>query len=147
MQDGDESTQRPAIAWLFHLDTDSGSAPFRGQGTRPSIRGVAEWELPNDIGLGVMPGLFYETNADGKRYIGGILAAVASKRLSESLRGFVEISASQLASRRNGGDAVTFDTGLAFLVSNDLQIDVAIARGLTKTTPDFAWTLGVSVRY
>ena len=31
-QDGDPGTARPGTAWLLHLDIDSGSAPFRGQG-------------------------------------------------------------------------------------------------------------------
>lgn len=147
MQDGDEATGRPGIAWLVHIDVDSGSAPFRGQGLRPSVRMVAEWELPNDIAVGVMPGLFADRNTDGKRFVGGILAAVASKSLTERLRGFAEVAASQLASTRNGGNVVTFDAGLAYLLTKDMQLDVAVARGLTKSTPDFAWTVGWSARF
>src|SRR4051794_5657264 len=57
-QDGDEASHRPSIAWLVHADIDSGSGAFRGQGVRPSLRMVAEWELPHDWSLGVMPGVF-----------------------------------------------------------------------------------------
>lgn len=147
MQDGDEAKGRPGIAWLVHFDVNSGSAPFRGQGVRPSVRMVAEWELPNDIGVGVMPGLIVDRNAEGKRFVGGILAAVASKSLTERLRGFAEVAATQLASTRNGGNVVTFDAGLAYLLTKDMQVDLAVARGLTKFTPDFAWTVGWSARF
>ncbi len=147
MQDGDEATARPGIAWLVHVDVDSGSAPFRGQGRRPSVRVVAEWDLPNDVSVGVMPGLFADRNVDGKRFVGGIVAAVASKSLTDRLRGFAELAASQLASRRNGGNVVTFDAGLAYLLTNDMQLDVAVARGLSKAAPDFAWTVGWSARF
>jgi len=32
MQDGDEATGKPGIAWLLHADADSGSRAFRGKG-------------------------------------------------------------------------------------------------------------------
>jgi hypothetical protein len=147
MQDGDESKGLPGIAWLVHVDWDSGSAPFRGQGLRPSVRMVAEWDLPHDVSVGVMPGLFADRNAEGRRFVGGILAAVASKSLTDRLRGFVELAATRLTSSRNGGNFLTFDSGLAYLLTKDMQIDVAVARGLTKTTPDFAWTIGWSARF
>ena len=147
MQDGDEAHGRPGIAWLMHVDVDSGSAAFRGQGLRPSLRVAAEWDLPGDVGLGVMPGMFLDRNAAGERYIGAIFASVVSKSLTERLRGFVEVAASQLASAHNGGNMVTFDTGLAYLIGNDMQVDVAMARGLSKAAPDFAWTVGWSVRF
>lgn len=147
MQDGDDATSRAGIGWLFHVDVDSGSAPFRGQGLRPSVRMVAEWELPHDFGVGVMPGLFVDRNADGRRFVGGILAAVVSRSLTERLRAFAEVSATQLASTRNGGHVVAFDAGLAYLLTRDMQLDVAVARGLTRSTPDFAWTVGWSARF
>jgi hypothetical protein len=146
-RNGDEDTGQPGMAWLFHVDTDSGSSAFRGQGLRPSVRFVAEWELPGGWSAGVMPGIYSDRNADGKRFTGALLAGVLGKSLTERLRGFVELSAQQIASERNGGKVVTFDTGLAYLVSNDLQLDVAISRGVNKNAPDFSWTLGVSARY
>ena len=147
MQDGDEARGRPGIAWLMHVDVDSGSAAFRGQGLRPSLRVAAEWDLPGDVGLGVMPGVFLDRNAAGERYVGAIFASVLSKSLTERLRGFVEVAASQLASARNGGNMLTFDTGLAYLIGTDMQVDVAMARGLSKAAPDFAWTVGWSMRF
>lgn len=146
-QDGDLAQGRPAIAWLVHVDVDSGSAPFRGQGLRPSVRMVAEWELPKDFGLGLMPGFIIDRNPDGRRFVAGILAAVVSKPLTERLRGFLEIAASQLTSAANGGKVVTFDAGLAYLLTRDMQIDLALARGLNRATPELAWTVGWSARF
>lgn len=146
-QDGDEAQGRPAIAWLVHVDVDSGSVPFRGQGLRPSVRMVAEWELPKDFGFGLMPGFIIDRKPDGRRFVAGILAAVVSKPLTERLRGFVEIAASRWASAANGGKVLTFDTGLAYLLTRDMQIDLALARGLNSATPELAWTVGWSARF
>ncbi|TXI96279.1 MAG: transporter [Burkholderiaceae bacterium] len=75
MQDGDDASGRPAIAWLVHADMASGSKEFRGQGTRPSVRAVFEWDLADDASFGIMPGIMLNRNDAGKRYNMGILAA------------------------------------------------------------------------
>jgi hypothetical protein len=147
VQEGDEATGKPGIAWLLHVDADSGSKEFRGRGWRPSLRMVAEWELPKGFSVGVMPGLYNERNDQGQGYTGGIFAVVLGKSLTEKLRGFVEFSSQALTSPKNGGNVVTADAGLAYLITNSVQVDTAVSRGLSQTTPDFGWTVGLSVRF
>lgn len=147
VRDGDEASGTPGIAWLAHLDLDSGSRPFRGQGVRPSLRAVAEWDLPNDFSVGVMPGVVVDRRADGKRYAAGILAVTLGKAWTPSWRTFVEVAGQQLASRRNGGSVVTFDTGVTYLVNDAMQLDFAVSRGLNSTSPDWQWGAGVSFRF
>lgn len=147
MQDGDEAQGRPGIGWLLHVDTDTGSPAFRGDGLRPSLRMVAEWEWPAGYSLGVMPGVYVDSNEAGSRYVGGIAAVVLGKSLTDKLRGFVELSGQQLTTRRNGGNVVTADMGLAYLLTNSLQIDTAASWGLSKASPDFSWTVGLSARF
>ncbi|MBC7954944.1 MAG: transporter [Cytophagales bacterium] len=147
MQDGDEATSKPGVAWLLHLDVDSGSQAFRGQGLRPSLRGVAEWDLPKGFSVGVMPGVLIDKNEDGKRFAAGLFAVTLGKDLVPAWRGFVEVSGQQLASTKNGGNVVTFDTGVTHLVNDSLQLDFAVSRGLTSRSPDFQWGVGVSIRF
>lgn len=144
---GDAQAGTPGLGWLLHVDTDSGSGAFRGQGMRPSLRMVAEWELPGGWAVGVMPGLYRDRNEDGRRFIGGIFAAVAGKSLTDRLRGFVEIAGQQLASARNGASLITLNSGLAYLLQDDLQLDAALSRGLNKNAPDLAMTVGLSARF
>lgn len=147
VRDGDEASGTPGIAWLAHLDMDSGSRAFRGQGIRPSLRAVAEWDLPHDFSIGVMPGVVADRRADGKRYAAGILAVTLGKAWTPAWRTFVEIAGQQLASRRNGGSVVTFDTGVTYLVNDAMQLDFAVSRGLNSTSPDWQWGMGVSFRF
>ena len=146
-QDGDEATGKPSTAWLFHADIDSGAAAFRGQGVRPSVRFVAEWELADDWSVGVMPGLMLDKNAEGKRFTSGILAVTVAKGWTDRLHSFVELAAQQITAAKNGGSVLTFDIGAAYAITNNLQVDVALSRGLNKYTPDLAWTVGLSVRF
>lgn len=147
MQDGDDATGKPGMAWLLHVDIDSGSAAYRGQGLRPSLRAVAEWELPHGFSVGVMPGLAMDRNDDGKRFVAGIAAVTVGKEWSPTWKTFVELSGQQLASKENGGSVVTFDAGVTHLVTDSLQIDFSIARGLTAESPDFQWGVGISIRF
>jgi len=146
-RDGNEEAGTPGLAWLLHLDVDSGSAAFRGQGLRPSLRMVAEWELPGGWSAGVMPGLYRDRDEQGRHFVGAVLAGVIGRSLTERLRGFVEVSGQQLASSRHGGSVVTLDTGLAWQLDRDLQLDFAVFHGVNKNAPDLAWTVGLSARF
>lgn len=145
--DGDEATGRPAMAWLLHADLETGSRAFRGDGVRPSLRAVAEWELPNNWSIGVMPGLFVDKNEDGDRYVGGIAAVTVGKSWTDRFKTFFELAGQQLASRKNGGNIATWDTGATYLLTNDVQVDVSFSWAATKDTPDFAWGVGLAVRF
>lgn len=146
-RDGDEAAGTPGIGWLLHADLDSGSPAFRGQGVRPSLRMVAEWEFAGGWTLGVMPGLYRDRDENGQRFYGGILAAVVGKSFTDTVRGFVELSGQQLAAAKHGGKVVTLDVGAAWLLTRDLQLDAAVARGVNAAAPDWSWTLGLSTRF
>lgn len=147
VQEGDEARGTPGMAWLAHVDLDTGSAAFRGQGLRPSLRFVAEWDLPDDMSIGVMPGFVADKAEDGSRFTAGIFAVTFGKGWSPAWHTFVEIAAQQLASRAHGGNVVSFDFGATWLVNDALQLDLSGSRGLTRDTPDLQWGVGVSYRF
>ena len=144
VQDGEGN--RPSMAWLFHADLASGSPAFRGSKVRPSVRAVFEWELPNDMGLGIMPGLVHDSDNTG-RFTTGILAATVSKGWTDKLRSFVELAAQELRSGSRGGNTVTFDAGVTYLVNDNLQLDLVTNQGMTKDYRGTTWGLGISRRY
>lgn len=147
MQDGDDDDFVPSVAWLLHTDFATGAKAFRGQSARPSLRMVAEWELPHGWSVGAMPGVFNEKSESGGRYSAGLLALVLGKEFNPQWRGFVEFSADQLASARFGGNVTSWDAGVAYMVSNDVQLDFSISRGISQSAVDAGWGVGLSVRY
>lgn len=142
----DEQGRTPSLGVLLHADLPSGSRGFHGQGVRPSLRVAAEWELPGDMSLGLMPGIGVEHDDAGARYSYGIFGAVLGKSFSERTRGFVEIAAPQIAHAADGGTNATFDIGGAYLLSPSCQVDTMLSRGLNSRTPDWRWTLGLSFK-
>ncbi|MEK6245379.1 MAG: transporter [Pseudomonadota bacterium] len=148
MQDGDDKTGKPGIGWLIHADLDSGSQQFRGQGVRPSVRVAFEWDLPNDMSLGVMPGVIRDKDqATGERFTAGILAAVLGKELNDKARVFAEVAAAQIARQKYGGSIATFNLGAAYLLTRYTQVDVAARFGMNSNSPDFGATVGLSVKF
>jgi Putative MetA-pathway of phenol degradation len=137
----------PSIGFLLHADLETGSDEFKGDGVRPSLRMVAEWELPSDFSFGVMPGVIYDNDEEGERFTAGILGAVLGYAFSDTTRVFGEVAAQQIASNSHGGDIVTFDIGTVHLLSDDSQIDAAASFGLTDETPEWSVTIGYSVRF
>lgn len=142
----DAAGAAPAVALLLHADLSSGSAAFRAPGTRPSARLVAEWELPQGMSFGLMPGIGYEQH-DGGRKAFGMLGATIGKSFTERLRGFAEISSPRIIRSAYGGTEAIATTGLAYLLRRNLQIDTALSRGLNSRSPDLSLTVGVSVKF
>lgn len=147
VKDGSEEQGTPGMAWLLHVDADTGSSAFRGQGLRPSLRFVAEWDLPHETSLGVMPGIAMDRNADGRRHAVGIFAVSASTAWTPARATYLEVAAQRIASKANGGSVITFDAGATYLVNDALKLDLSMARGLTRESPDFAWGIGASIRF
>jgi len=142
----DEAPGLPSVGILLHADVASGSAAFRGQGVRPSLRMAAEWALPGELALGLMPGIGQERDAAGARYGYGIFGAVLGKGITPAVRAFVEVAMPQIARSRHGGTQATFDTGAGWLLSDKCQLDAMLAFGLNRRTPDVALTIGFSYK-
>jgi hypothetical protein len=145
-QPQDQQAGAPSLGVLLHAALPSGSHELRGHGLRPSLRLVAEWELPHDLSFGVMPGLGSDSDDSGARYGYGILAANLGKAFNERLHGFVELAAPQIARASHGGTQASFDTGLTYLLNKNCQLDVQLNHGLNRRTPDLSVAFGLSVR-
>jgi len=137
-----ESGNATAMAALVHADLPTGSDDFRGSGTRPSLRVVAEWAL-GDWGIGIMPGILYDRDGD-ERFVAGIFGAVVGKGLTDSVRAFVEIAFEQIAEDQRGGNVGYVDFGGTFLLNPRWQLDAAAAVGVTDQAIDYGFTVGLS---
>lgn len=142
----DQADAMPSLGLLAHVDLDSGSAGFRGNGKRPSLRVSAEWDLPDEFALGVMPGLIRDQADDGRHFTAGIFGIVLGKEWTPRWRSFIEVAAPQIARARDGGNIVTFDVGAAYLLTERCQLDTAVSRGLNRNTADWSWTVGLSFK-
>lgn len=136
----------PSLGLILQAEFDSGSRAFRGNGVQPSLSMAADWELPGDLSLGVMPGVTRVRNDDGSHAVNGLLGIVLERSWNERFGTFAEFAAPRIARARSGGSQAQVDVGATWLLTRDCQAAVMYSRGLNGRTPDHALVLGVSLR-
>jgi hypothetical protein len=147
VQDRDEKTGRPAVAWIAHVELPGGSAKLRGLGLRPSLRAVIGWDLPGGASIGLMPGVQLDTREDGQRFVSGIFGAVAGKWFTPRLRGFVELQAARIAHARDGGALLYQNAGAAWLLGEDWQIGARAGWAANRNTPSRYLLIALAGRF
>jgi hypothetical protein len=145
--DRDAAAGKPAVSWIVHVDAPTGARRLRGSGLRPSLRSVLTWDLPNDLALGVMPGVKYDSADDGHRFTSAIFGVVLNKRLSDQWRVFVESSVPQIAHQRDGGVVASWDLGAAYLVSSETQLGMRAGVAANRNTPSNYLLLELAQRF
>jgi len=144
---GSAESGTPSVGWVFEAELPSGSRPFRGQGVRPAVIGAFQFELPNDLDFGVNVGLKYDNHEVEGRFLSGLLGAGFSKGLTERVKLLAEVVAQQVAHKRHGGNIVIADVAMTYLLTNSIQVDALVGRGLTSDSPKYVFTTGISARF
>lgn len=145
---GGDAGWLPGVAWLADVETTMGSPAFRDRNVRPSLRATAQWTLPREMTLGVMPGVYRDRGADGRHYAAGVLAVTLGKAWTPRLQGFVELAGQCLSRAQADASLLNLDTGVAFVASKTLQVDMVVSRSLSgSASQQVRGGLSVSSRF
>jgi len=145
---GGDAGWLPHVAWLADVATTMGSPAFRDRNFRPSLRATAQWALPQDLSLGVMPGVYRDRGDDGRHYAAGVLAVTLGKSWTPRLQSFVELAGQCLSRAQPDASLLNVDTGLAFVASKTLQVDMVVSRSLSgSASQQVRGGLSVSSRF
>jgi hypothetical protein len=145
---GGDAGWLPGVAWLADVETTMGSPAFRDRNFRPSVRATAQWALPQHLTLGVMPGLYRDRGDDGRHYAAGVLAVTLGKAWTPRLQSFVELAGQRVSHSQSDQSLLDVDTGLAFVASKTLELDMVVSRSLSgNTSQEVRGGLSVSSRF
>ncbi len=125
---------------LFHIAAAS---------ARPDVgaRGLASWELPAGFTLDVNAGMAAVAQSRPSGYLLQALASASlGKQIGGGLSGFAELFFFSRG-ERDGRDLFAFDTGLTYLVTRWLALDVAVTTSLAGRGPDVAVQAGISLLF
>ena len=115
---------------------------------RPSLRATAQWELPRQLSLGVMPGVYRDRGDDGRHYAAGVLAVTLGKSWTPRLQSFVELAGQCLSRAQADASLLNVDTGVAFAASRTLHVDLVVSRSLSgSASQQLRGGLSVSSRF
>jgi hypothetical protein len=78
-----------------------------------------------------MPGLYRDRGDDGRHFAAGVLAVTLGKSWTPRLQTFVELAGQCLTRAQADASLLNVDTGLAFVASKTLQVDMVVSRSLS----------------
>jgi hypothetical protein len=122
----------------------SGTSEFNDRHFTSDVRLAADIPLGEKFSLNPNAGIArYEEN--GETYTAGVLALTCNYQPSPRLNPFLDVG--YLSSTGHGTDAaVTLDAGIAWIIGNDVQLDVSVGQGLNGDAPRPFVAGGVSIR-
>ena len=137
----DETTNIPAIAFLFNVDLPKvASEDFENEYSNSEFRLAFSKQLSDRFSLGANGGALYQLSTQS---VIGLYTLALGANIYENLGGFIEFYGFFYP---DNDDIHYFDGGLTYLLSKNIQFDVSGGIGLTDNTTDFRVGAGLSVR-
>lgn len=125
-----------------------GSADFRPEHVTGDVRLAADWDFAQRLKLSLNPnvGVGRYEDDQGRIFIAGLLDVTLNYLPTKKLNPFIDIGI-QIPERSDGRSSVIFDTGVAYIIGRNLQLDASIGTGAHgDTTPHPFIEFGISFR-
>ena len=136
------------IALIPNLKIPTAAAPLGNTVVEGGLNAPILIALPYDFGLTIEPEIsaLRNTNNSGHQVSATGVINLGRKIIGD-LSGFVEIYTETYADHQAPGPQVTFDTGLSYLVTKTLQLDLGTAIGLNHASPSLNVYAGIAARF
>jgi hypothetical protein len=130
---------------LLSTSVPTAGGDFDSSSWQPDAALLLAWELDGGWGLGTNLGYTYAD--DGQERFSQLRGSLSlGVPLGDRLAGFAETYV--FNKEFEGGSTAWYaDTGITYLLSEDLQLDARIGAGLSDDTSDFFFGAGVSTRW
>ena len=137
---------RPELALLGGLSLPTGDRRFSSDGADPSFLVAFAHELRPGLSLGYNAGAAWESSADQPDRDAFVVYSLAlGVGLTDRLGAFFEVFGDRQVTGPVAG-GVSADTGLTLLLTDVLQLDVSVGRGLRGPADDLFVGAGLSLR-
>lgn len=142
----------PRVTWLGEAEAalilaftaPTGSRAHRADAWQPKAVLALGWDLPGPFSLGANLGMARLAEG-GERFTSVWASAVIGAEIAERLGAFAELYGFH-RERHGGPRTLTAQTGLTWSVSENLQLDLRLARRLTDEGPDRLAGVGLAYR-
>ena len=138
---------KPGYGAIVRVFPRSGSDTFGTHRVTGDVRLVADFALSPAWSFNPNIGVASDEDGDRHQYNTALFAATLSYAASKQLNVFVD-TGMQSREERHGGKQVILDTGVAYALSSDVQLDATVGRGVHGATPPRVYaSAGLSVRF
>ncbi len=139
----EEGEGLPQLAFMSSFTIPkSGTKSFQNKYMGADFRFSGQYSLNEAMSFGANLGVAWSGSEYGNSAV-GIYTAVIGMSLSEKLGAFAELYGFL---PKKGQNDHRWDAGLTYAVNEDLQLDFSTGVGLSKVSPDFFISLGLSIR-
>ncbi len=136
------------IALIPYLKIPTARAPIGNTVVEGGLNLPVLIALPLDFGLTIEPEISALKNTnDSGHQISATGVINLGRKIVGNLSGFVELYTQTYADHQAPGPQVTFDTGLSYLVTKTLQLDLGTAIGLNHASPSLNVYVGIAARF
>ncbi|MCT4604221.1 MAG: transporter [Marinifilum sp.] len=139
----EENGDLPQLALLSTLSLpNTGNSAFENDNLGADIRLTADYSLNEAMTLGGNLGVTW-SGISGEDYAVWMYAIAVGLELSDKIGTYAELFGFFPGEGKNDH---RWDGGLTYAVANNLQLDFSTGIGLSKVSPDFFISLGLSIR-
>jgi hypothetical protein len=135
----------PALGLLVQTTIPVGARALTSDAWQPRAALALYWELTKSLSLGSNLGCAYLADS-GERFTQCFASLSAGVQVNDKVNAFFEGLTFSKESAR-GSSTQYLDTGLSYLMSKDLQLDVRVGAGLNSPRPNWFTGLGGSIRF
>jgi hypothetical protein len=145
--DAEKSSRRPSLGVIARLFVPSGSGESKQTWFTGDVRLAADLDLSDKWQLNPNVGAAIDRDDSGRQFTAALAAVTLQYSVNERIQPFLDFGL-ETPEARAAGTSLIVDGGVAWIVRPNMQLDVALAHGISgKTSPDFSWTAGVSRRF
>jgi len=146
-QEGDDETGKPSLGVIAGVSPPSGTRDFRSHHTTGDVELAADIALNKHLSLNPNIGVSIDRDGTDRQFAAALAAVTLTWLPTPLVQPFVDAGV-QSPEQKSGKTSVILDAGVAWIVRNDTQLDVAFGWGAAgETSPNFFWTAGVSERF
>jgi hypothetical protein len=143
-----KGVRHPSLGTIVRVFPASGTGDFHTQHATGDVRLAADWDFAPRLKLSLNPnvGVGRYEDGQGKTFAAALFAVTLNYLPTKKLNPFVDMGV-QSPEESDGESSVTFDTGLAYIVGHNIQLDASIGTGTHGHTPPHPFVgFGVSFR-
>jgi hypothetical protein len=143
-----KGVRHPSLGTIVRVFPDSGTGDFHTQHATGDVRLAADWDFAPRLKLSLNPnvGVGRYEDGQGRTFAAALFAVTLNYLPTKKLNPFADMGV-QSPEERDGESSVIFDTGVAYIVGRNVQLDASIGTGTHGHTPPHPFVgFGISFR-
>lgn len=127
-------SKQPSVGAIVRVFPPSGSGDFRNTRATGDFRMAADWNFADKWSLNPNVGVGVYQDELRRTYTAGLFAATLNFNPSKVVNFLVDTGV-QTPEEKNGKTSMIVDTGGAFIIGHDIQLDLSVGTGVAGSTP------------